>query len=493
MVAAVQAFFPLLAPVPTGGGNGPNTTAAPPARPPATLTAWAVRAGNAGPALVACAAAALPMPASPADAQIGPPVRMDLSGCGPAVAALVFGLSERTAFFDAPNAAFLSDSYFALDDLAVCAGGGTGVLPSVAMPPPSVYLQSPPLDYANKRRRRRRLAQQEANTPAAAAPTAAVVAGAFLPSPPLPGSAGAPPPPPRPGYVAGQKAPKAAEVAAVPAAVATALTTAPKAGSGVASAAARASSAAAAAGQAAPSPACFSNGFDALSWRPTVNRTLDTDAYVSFYKPLEDGSGLAWVNLAVVKDAAPPPAAVSAPLYGRPRFPGPVYAFSTGGAFRPLAVSVAPLCQPGMPGSGVDAAACPGPPAPPPVFEVAALKAGGADGVSGARLEVCATAALGLPPAPPADASSPASKGVGTSGDPSTIDLAGCGDAVLALRFRLVPPFPGRELSWGLDDLVLCPAGGRLGSRGGGRASVRAPEGLVELPVVDPPAWPGGA
>ena len=107
-------------------------------------------------------------------------------------------------------------------------------------------------------------------------------------------------------------------------------------------------------------------------------------------------------------------------------------------------------------------------------------------GVSGARLTVCATAALGVPPAPPADPATPPG-----SGDPVTVDLSGCGPAVLGLRFRLVPPFPGRELSWGLDDLVLCPAGGRGGGRG--RAGVRAPEGAVELPVVDPPAWPGGA
>ena len=139
-----------------------------------------------------------------------------------------------------------------------------------------------------------------------------------------------------------------------------------------------------------------------------------------------------------------------------------------------------------MPGSAIDPSLCPGPPAPPPVFEVAALKAGGADGVSGASLVVCAAAALGLPPPPPSDPASPGAKGIGVSGDPVTLDLSACG-TVLGLRFRLVPPFPGRELSWGMDDLILCPA---RASRSGVVASVGPPPESVELPVVDPPAYP---
>jgi len=508
VVAAVQAFFPLPPPPATATANG---TATPPPRPAATLTAWAVRAGPAGPEFAACASVALPYPATPADAQVGPPARLDLGRCGPAAAALVFGLTDRTAFFDAPNAAFLSDSYFTLDDLTVCVGGGgsgsgsggSPALSSVAPPPASLYLQSPPLAHANRRRRRRRRLAQQEEVPAPPPPSPPQT------TPPLPGSIGAVPPPPRPQYVAGGGSgpggPPSRGVAAVAAAAATSgggsnsLTTAPRAGGeGAAPAAARAAAAAATAAvggpskaAAAPASACFANGFDHLTWRPTVNNTLETDAYVSYYRPLEDGTGLAWVNLAVVRDATPPPAASSAPLFARPRFGGPVYAFATRGAFRPVSVAVAPLCAPSMPGAPVDPALCPGPPAPPPVFEVAALRAGGPDGVSGAALAVCASAALGLPPPPPSDANLPGARGIGVSGDPVTLDLSACGPAVLGLRFRLVPPFPGRELGWGLDDLILCPASAVAGGRGGMSSVAALEEGAkVELPTVDPPAYP---
>jgi hypothetical protein len=530
--AAVQAFFPV---------PPPGT----PPRAPATLTVWSVRTGakggggGGGPEFSACATAALPMPATPADAQVGKRVAVDLTGCGPAAAALVFGLTQRFAFFDAPNYAFLTDSYFTLDDLAVC---GVPAATSVAPSPPVVYLQSPPVGFANrKRRRRRRLAAdeaeeggggggQEAANTAAAPPgngtaaaaattpvpadkgTAAAIAAPPTLSPPQPTSPPATPPalpgeppslptPARSGYVAGATQ---ARDGVSPAVAAAALTSAPKAaGAAGPTAAERAAAAAetvAAAFNGRPAGAsatagCFAHGFDSLSWRPTVNHTLETDAYVSYYAPLIDGAGLAWLNAAIVRDATPPPAATSKPHYARPRFPGPVYAFAQAGTFRPVAVSVSPRCEPSIPGAAVAPEACPGPVGPPPVFEVAALRAGGQDGVSGAELSVCATAALGAPPVPPAPPG-PASQGIAASGDPVAIDLAGCGPAVLALRFRLVPPFPARELSFALDDLILCPGGGG-GGKGGGvggrgvRNSVAAPTGTTELPVVDPPAWPG--
>ena len=118
--AAVQSFYPFSPDLPAAElavwarrVPGARLGTPPPGAPPPP------RSGE----LVQCATARLPMPAR--GAQLGRRVRVDLAACSPA-AALVFGLANRTAYFDSPNPWFESDQYFTLDDLEARAWSGGG-------------------------------------------------------------------------------------------------------------------------------------------------------------------------------------------------------------------------------------------------------------------------------------------------------------------------------------------------------------------------------
>ena len=174
----------------------------------------------------------------------------------------------------------------------------------------------------------------------------------------------------------------------------------------------------------------------------------------------------------MVEDVAPPPGATSAPHYARPHWQAPVYVFAERGQFRPASVSAAGRCAPAGGAGALPVPADCWAGGPPPALEVAGRADGGA-------LRVCATAALGPPALGP---------GAPATGLPVTVDLSACGPVGL-LRFRLLPPVAGKEFSFTLDDFALCADGDGAGGAAGA-AGVRAPQGSVQLPVVDPGHYP---
>lgn len=420
-----------------------------PALPPSTLRVTA-RRGETG--FTECASAVLP-PVPPRQAQFGPRVLVDLTGCGGADA-LAFGLGNRTAYSDSPRPQLEAEQYFALDSLELCGGKtkGGAVAPAgggAEVPPAVVYLPNPPKGTVNRRRtrRRRQLLEERPSGGRTPPPLDAAVAAALLPV-----SAPAPAPPSTPGR---RPPPPSSE-------------------------------------------RCFVQGFGNVTYSRTSAATLAGDYYWSGWDALEVGDGLAWLNVDVVSDASPPPiAAGSGPLsspspsggsnYGRPHWKSAVYSFSldrgNAGLFAPQSVQVAALCDardaPG--GAPASDARCSPPGTAPPVFEVA-----GRSTLPGSKLRPCALATLGR---------APADRG---SARPVTVDLTACGTVDL-LRFRLVPPVFGDQYSFGLDALRVCSVSsgngnGNGGGGGGGKGGSFAPpasskEGALRLPDVDPPSW----
>ena len=307
-----------------------------PALPPATFVATA-RTRN---GLADCASAVLP-PVAPGTTLFGPRVKVDLSKCAGADA-LLFGLSNRTFFYDSPRPPLESDQFIAFDSLELCRPrGGSG--DGVEQPPPLQFLASPPKDTVNRRRRlagaTRRLRQQallQAVThPPAPTPAAAPAAG--------------PPPTPKP------RPPRAPPASA----------------------------------------RCFTQGLDNVTFDRTASASLSGDYYFSGYNLTRGGGGLAWANIDVVADSSPPAALASPPNYGRPHWKAPIYAFAEKGTFFPVSISVAAVCDAQDAGGGVASdARCSPPGTPPPAFEVV-----GRDASQGGRLRVCALVALGRAPA----------------------------------------------------------------------------------------------
>ena len=308
------------------------------ALPPATFVATArTRTG-----LADCASAVLP-PVALGTSLFGPRVKVDLSKCAGADA-LLFGLSNRTFFYDSPRPPLESDQFIAFDSLELCkprGGGGDGA----EQPPPLQFLASPPKDTVNRRRRlaqagaTRRLHQQAllqaVTNPPAPAPAALPAAG--------------PPRTPKP------RPPRAP-----------------------------------------PSTArCFTQGLDNVTFDRTASASLSGDYYFSGYNLTHDGGGLAWANIDVVADSSPPAAMVSPPNYGRPHWKAPIYAFAEKDTFFPVSISVAAVCdaRDNMGGVASDTRCSP-PGTPPPAFEVV-----GRDASQGGRLRVCTLVALGRAPA----------------------------------------------------------------------------------------------
>jgi hypothetical protein len=212
-----------------------------------------------------------------------------------------------------------------------------------------------------------------------------------------------------------------------------------------------------------PGARCFSQGLDNVTFARTAQSTLAGDYYNAGYNATSDGGGLDWINLDVVSDAAPPPALLSRPNYGRPHWKAAVYAVATKGTFFPRSIAVAAICDARDVGGGERAdARCSPPGTPPPAFEVAGRAAG-----AGGRLRPCAVAALGAAPA----------VGAGSAA-PLTLDLTSCGEVDL-LRLRLVPPVYGDQYSFAFDDLRVCAAPGSGVAEGG----------VVDAAPADGAAW----